>query len=80
MDYENIFETIPEDIEAVISAPLRHLTYEQVDDLFRKFIDQGIPVFTTFDEDYVEGSALAGYSSRDFFPSVKISAVRSANF
>jgi outer membrane protein TolC/ABC-type uncharacterized transport system substrate-binding protein len=70
MDYEKIFESIPEDIEAVISAPLRHLTYEQADDLFRKFIEGGIPVFTTFDEDYVEGSALAGYSSRDFFPRI----------
>jgi outer membrane protein TolC/ABC-type uncharacterized transport system substrate-binding protein len=69
-DYERFYEFIPEDIEVVISAPLRHLTYEQADDLFKKFIEKGIPVFTTFDEDYVEGSALAGYSSKDFFPRI----------
>jgi outer membrane protein len=70
LDYENVFDLIPEGIDVVISGPLRQLTYNQADELFKKFIEKGIPVFTTFDETYVKGYVLAGYSSRDFFPRI----------
>ncbi|MEJ2196203.1 MAG: TolC family protein [Ignavibacteriaceae bacterium] len=70
LDYENVFDLLPEGIDVVISGPLRQLTYNQVDELFKKFIEKGIPVFTTFDETYVKGNVLAGYSSRDFFPRI----------
>jgi len=69
-DYEKLFSKIPEDVQVIIAAPLRFLTYDQADDIFSQFIHRGIPVFTYFDEKYVRGDVLAGFVLRDFFPRI----------
>ena len=69
-DYSFIFENVPEDIDVVISVPLRHLSYDQMTEVFEKFTKQGIPVFTAFDEKYVQIGALAGFGLKDFFPHI----------
>lgn len=69
-DYEKLFSKIPEDIQVIIAAPLRFLTYDQADDIFSQFIHKSIPVFTYFDEKYVRGDVLAGFVLRDFFPRI----------
>ncbi len=69
-DNEELLSKIPDDVQVIISAPLRFLTYDQADDIFSRFTQKGIPVFTHFDEKYVRGEVLAGFTLKDFFPRI----------
>ena len=69
-DYEELFSKIPDDVQVIISSPLRSLRYDQAEDIFSRFTQQGIPVFTYFDEKYVRGEVLAGFTLKDFFPRI----------
>jgi outer membrane protein TolC/ABC-type uncharacterized transport system substrate-binding protein len=70
VDYEELFSKIPDDVQVIISSPLRSLKYDQADDIFSRFTQKGIPVFTYFDEKYVRGEVLAGFILKDFFPRI----------
>jgi len=69
-DNEELLSKIPNDVQVIISAPLRLLRYDQADDIFSRFTQKGIPVFTYFVEKYVKGEVLAGFILKDFFPRI----------